>query len=72
MSPNWLLEHSIQFEITPGEASLGFLLVTVFLEETSVLLGMHASIIAEWYMCVLFFTGVEDVAAHPSGSPPHQ
>lgn len=72
MSHNWLLEHSIQFKITPGQTSLGFLLMAVFLEETDLLLGMHASIIAVWYIRVLFFAGVEDVAAHPSGSPPHQ
>lgn len=30
--------------MTPGEASLGFLLMAVFLEETNLLLGMHASL----------------------------
>lgn len=72
LSLNWLFGHSIQFEITPGETSLGFLLMAVFLEETSLLLSMHAGIIAVWYIWVLFFAGVEDTAAHPSGSPPHQ
>lgn len=72
MSPDWLLEHSIQFEMSPGETSLGFLLMAVFSEETNLLLGMHTRIIAVWYIWVLFFAGVEDVAADPSGSPPHQ
>lgn len=70
MSPNWLLEHSIQFEMTLGE--IGFLLMAVFPEEINLLLGMHTCVIAVWYIWVLFFAGVEDAAAHPSGSPPHQ
>lgn len=56
----------------PEETSLGFLLMAVFPEETSLLLGMHTSIIGVWCIWVLLFAGVEDVAADPSGSPPHQ
>lgn len=61
----------MQFEMTPGKP-VGFLLMAVLHEEAILLSEMHAGVIVLWDMRVLFFAGFEDLAAHSSGSPPHQ